>query len=538
MIALPSRVTRLGLLVATALTFPFAAHAQAERWWADVKALADDSMRGRNTGSIEHKKAAEYVAAAFKAAGLKPIGVNGYIQPVAFLGRTLDESKSSLALVRDGHEEKLILGEVAILTSRASLAPRVNATVVFAGYGLDLPAYGHDDVAKLDLKGKVVAFLTGAPKGIPGPVLSHARNAAWKTFQAHGAVGMITFSAESAFVRAARGRATAPRPMALAEPAIDPQGGNTLSVQWNAARAEQLFAGAPERFASLMAKADSGLPLPAFALPVRIRSTVAMTETKIVSQNVAGVLTGTDPRLRDEYVVLTAHLDHIGVGRPENGDSIYNGAMDNASGTALLMDVARELTARGTLLKRSVIFLAVTGEEKGLLGSRYYAAHPTVPIGRIAANLNTDMFLPIIPFTKLMANGLEESDLADDAQRAAAASGVVVITDPEPEENRFVRSDQYSFILRGVPALSLKVGFDRDTPEHKTVLEFRSKRYHHAADDLNQPVDMQSAAGFERTYIALVTEVANRATRPAYRTDSYFKRFESRAADSRSATPR
>ena len=527
MIAIASRVTRTGLVVATALIFPCTAHAQAGRWWADVKALADDSMRGRNTGSIEHKKAAEYVAAAFKAAGLKPIGVDGYIQPVAFVGRTLDENKSSLALIRDGHEETLVLGEDAILTVRASLAPHVNAPVIFAGYGLDLPEYGHDDIAKLDLKGKVVAFLTGAPKGIPGPVLSHARNAAWKTFQARGAVGMITFSAESAFVRAARGRATAPQPMALAEAAIDPQGGNTLSVQWNAARAERLFAGAPERFASLTAKADSGRPLPTFALPVRIRSAVAMTETKIVSQNVAGVLTGSDPRLRDEYVVLTAHLDHVGVGRPENGDSIYNGAMDNASGTALLMDVARELKARGASLKRSVIFLAVTGEEKGLLGSRYYAAHPTVPIRRIAANLNTDMFLPIIPFTKLMANGLEESDLADDARRAAAASGVVVITDPEPEENRFVRSDQYSFILRGVPALSLKVGFDRDTPEHRTVLEFRSKRYHHAADDLNQPVDMQSAAGFERAYIALVTEVANRATRPTYLASSYFKRFAS-----------
>jgi hypothetical protein len=521
-----SRATRIGLFVVATLIFPSAAHAQAERWWADVKALADDSMRGRNTGSIEHKKAAEYVAAAFKAAGLKPIGVDGYIQPVAFLGRTLDEPKSSLALIRDGHEAKLVLGEDAMLVARAPLAPRVDAAVVFAGYGLDLPEYGHDDLAKLDLKGKVVAYLTGKPKGIPGPVLSHAHNAAWKTFQARGAVGMITFSAETAFVRAARGRTTAPQPMALAEAAIDPQGGNTLSVQWNAARAEQLFAGAPARFASLMAKADSGLPLPTFALPTRIRSTVAMTENKIVSQNVAGVLAGTDPRLKDEYVVLTAHLDHLGVGRVENGDSIYNGAMDNASGTALLMDVARELKARGLSLKRSVIFLAVTGEEKGLLGSRYYAAHPTVPIDRIVANLNTDMFLPIIPFTKLMVNGLEESDLADDARRAAKASGVDLITDPEPEENRFVRSDQYSFILRGVPALSLKVGFDRDTPEHKAVLEFRSKRYHHAADDLNQPVDMQSAAGFERAYIALVTEVANRATRPAYLATSYFRRFE------------
>lgn len=523
------RFAHAALIGMLAFAAPVVANAQAERWWGDIKALADDSMRGRNTGSPEHKKAADYIAAAFKAAGLKPAGVGGYIQPVAFVVRTLDESKSSLAIVRGGKEQKLMLGEDATFTYRAQLAPKVDAAIVFAGYGLDLPEFGHDDLTTLDLKGKVVAFIAGAPKGIPGPVLSHSRNAAWKTFQAKGAVGMITFSAarapDSTFVRAARNRG-APT-MALAEHALDPQGGNSLSVQVNGARAEALlFAGAPVRFADLSTKADSGLPLPTFELSVRIRSTAKLTDTPIVSQNVVGLLPGTDPKLKDEYVVLTAHLDHVGVGRPENGDSIFNGAMDNASGTALLMDVARVMKEQGTKLKRSVLFTAVTGEEKGLLGSRYFAAHPTVPVKQIAADLNTDMFLPIIPFTKLMVNGLEESDLADDARRAGAAAGVEVITDPEPEENRFVRSDQYSFILRGIPALSLKVGFGRDTPEHKAVLDFRANRYHHAGDDLKQHVDMQAAAGFQRAYIALVTEVANRATRPAYLKDSFFKRFE------------
>ena len=522
------RIAHVALMGMLTLTAPVAAHAQAERWWGDIKALADDSMRGRNTGSPEHKKAADYIAASFKASGLKPAGVNGYIQPVAFVTRTLDESQSSLTLVRDGKEQKLTLGEDATFTYRAQLAPKVDAAIVFAGYGLDLPEFGHDDISKLDLKGKVVAFIAGAPKRIPGPVLSHSRNAAWKTFQARGAVGMITFSgaraADSAFVRAARNRGA--QQMALAEHALDPQGGNSLSVQVNGARAEALlFAGAPARFADLAAKADSGLPLPTFTLPVRIRSTARLTDTPIVSQNVVGLLPGTDPKLKNEYVVLTAHLDHVGVGRPENGDSIYNGAMDNASGTALLMDVARVIKERGMKFQRSVLFTAVTGEEKGLLGSRYFAAHPTVPVKQIVADLNTDMFLPIIPFTKLMVNGLEESDLADDARRAGAIVGVEVITDPEPEENRFVRSDQYSFILRGIPALSLKVGFGRDTPEHKTVLEFRATRYHHASDDLQQPVNMQAAAGFERAYIALVEQVANRATRPAYLQTSYFRRF-------------
>jgi Zn-dependent M28 family amino/carboxypeptidase len=173
--------------------------------------------------------------------------------------------------------------------------------------------------------------------------------------------------------------------------------GNRLQLQWNATRAEKLFAGAPERFAGLAARADSGLPLPHFDLPVRLRSTAALRERPIRSENVIGVLRGSDPRLRDEYVVLSAHMDHIGVGRPVNGDSINNGAMDNAAGTALLMDAARQLAANRSGLRRSIIFAAVTAEEKGLLGSRYFAFHPTVPSSAIVADLNTDMFLPIIP---------------------------------------------------------------------------------------------------------------------------------------------
>ncbi len=517
------------LAVALALSSGVAApaHEQAERWWADVKALADDSMRGRETGSVEHRKAAEYVAAAFKAAGLKPAGVNGFIQPVGFVVRSVDASQSSLTLVRGSREEKLVLDEDASFVARAPQAAHADAPVVFVGYGLNLPEYGHDDLKGLDLKGKVVAYVTGAPKGIPGPVLSHARNQAWPTFRAAGAVGMITFSAlrggDTAFVRGARGRSNPV--MALAEPALDAQQGNTVSVQFNAYRAEKLFAGAPERFATLAARADSGLSVPRFPLNVRIKSTAHLVERHIESQNVAGILTGSDPKLRDQYVVLTAHLDHVGVGRPVNGDSIYNGAMDNASGIALLMDVARALSTQRQALKRSVVFVAVTGEEKGLLGSRYYANHPTVPIDAIVANLNTDMFLPIVPFTMLMVNGLEESDLAADARKAGAATGVEVITDPEPEENRFVRSDQYSFILRGIPSLSLKVGFKRDSPEHEKVKEFRTKRYHQPSDDLMQPIDLASAAGFEKTYIALVEAVADRPTRPAWLPDSYFKRF-------------
>jgi hypothetical protein len=515
------------LLLGLAVPAQLPAQGPAAQWWADVKALADDSMRGRDTGSPEHHKAALYIAAAFKAAGLAPAGTQGYFQPVPFTVRSIDETQSTLAFVRDGTSLALVLGEDAVFQPRAPLAPKLVAPLVFVGYGLHLPEYQQDDLAGIDLKGKVVVYLAGSPPGIPGPVLSHARNQAWAAFRAAGAIGAISFSmsrTDTGFTRAQRNRGAGA--FALADAAIDALTGNQLSVQVNSARAERLiFAAAPERFDVLAARADSGLPLPHFPLPITVSAVTRTSARAVTSENVAGILRGTDPKLRNEYVVLTAHLDHIGITRPVNGDSINNGAMDNGSGSALLMDVPRQLAAQHITLKRSIIFLAVTGEEKGLLGSRYYANHPTVPAASIIADLNTDMFLPIIPFTMVMVNGLEESNMADDARRAGVAVGVPVITDPEPEENRFVRSDQYSFILRGIPALSMKVGFALNTPEHQQVLDFRTNRYHHVGDDVNQHVDLEAAAGFERYYIALVQEVANRDSRPAWNADSYFRRF-------------
>src|SRR5262249_12044192 len=207
---------------------------------------------------------------------------------------------------------------------------------------------------------------------------------------------------------------------------------------------------------------DAGKPLPKFALKGVFRSVVAMGGEAVTSENVVGILPGTDPRLRNEYVVVTAHLDHLGTGTPVNGDSIFNGAMDNASGIATLVETA---TAAASMkgLKRSIAFVAVTAEEKGLLGSRFFATEPAIAGGVMVANLNTDMFLPLFPLKSVVVQGLEESDLAADLRTVAATMKVQVLSDPEPERNAFTRSDQYSFIRRGVPALSLKVGFTKDS---------------------------------------------------------------------------
>ena len=242
------------------------------------------------------------------------------------------------------------------------------------------------------------------------------------------------------------------------------------------------------------------------------------------SQNVAGIRPGTDPVLKNEYVVLTAHLDHIGVGEPINGDRIYNGAMDDASGVAALLDIAAALDQSRTRTRRSILFLAVTGEEKGLLGSRYFAARPTVDAKRMVADLNMDMFLPLYPFHIATVYGLNESDLGDLARRAGQSLDVVMQDDPEPQRNVFIRSDQYSFIRRGVPSLMLAFGYQKGSKEETIAKEWLKNRYHAPSDDLEQPIDRVAAGRYVRLMRTLAEAVANDPARPQWKPESFFRR--------------
>jgi Zn-dependent M28 family amino/carboxypeptidase len=222
---------------------------------------------------------------------------------------------------------------------------------------------------------------------------------------------------------------------------------------------------------------------------------------------------------------LTAHLDHVGVGAPVNGDALYNGAMDNASGIATLIEVARRLAGSTTPSKRSILFVAVTAEEHGLLGSRYFAGEPTVPKSSIVANINMDMFLPLYPMKSVMVLGLDESDLGDRVRDVAKRSGLGVNPDPQPERNRFTRSDQYSFIRQGIPALAMKVGFEPGSPEAAIDAKWTKERYHQPSDDLQQPLDLGAAVGFTRLVGDLTVEIANHTTRPQWTPTSFFRRF-------------
>ncbi|MGE0363821.1 MAG: M28 family peptidase, partial [Vicinamibacterales bacterium] len=352
---------------APAATAPAAGDDAASRWFAHVEFLADDDMRGRETGSPEHRKAADYVAGELERAGVEPAGIAGFMQPVTFRSRRIDESKSGLALVRRGREVPVVLGDEATFSMRIDAAPQVEAPLVFAGHGLVIPELDHNDFAGLDVKGKVVVHLSGSPRNVPGALSAHYQSAAerWSALKRLGAIGTITIPNPKAmdvpWERSAPNRLNPS--MALADSSTDDTAGAQVSIAFNPAKAEKLFEGSGRTLAEMLKVADEGKALPHFPLAVSMKATVAVDSQAVESQNVVGVVKGSDPELADEYVVLSAHLDHVGVGAAINGDSIYNGAMDNASGIATLIESAKAVVAARP--KRSVLFVAVTAEEKG-----------------------------------------------------------------------------------------------------------------------------------------------------------------------------
>ncbi len=503
--------------------------ADQQRWWTYVQALANDGMEGRDTGSAAHKRAAEYVAAQFEKAGLEPAGTNGYIQPVAFKTRKIVEAQSSLALVTNGKSESLTLGEDANISMRVDPAPAVEAPLVFVGYGLRIPERKIDDFAGVNLKGAVVVYIAATPTSLPGPLQAHFGSAAerWTMYKTAGAVGTIGIAnPKSMDIPWSRSTLSRLQPaMSLADAALEDAPGQQLAVTMNPAHAEKLFAGSGHTFQEMLADIDGGRPVPSFALPARLKAVVKVEHASVESQNVVGILRGSDPQRNKEYVAVSAHLDHVGIGQPINGDSIYNGAMDNASGIAAIIDVAMSLHDAGQRPARSLLFVAVTGEEKGELGSRYFAAHPTVPRGSIVADVNTDMFLPLFPLKTLMVLGLDESDLGQDIRATAKGLNLNVQADPEPQRNRFVRSDQYSFVKVGIPALAMKVGYDANTQEAAIAAKWTAERYHAPSDDLNQPIDMSAAGMYVNVVRDLSVRIANRSDRPKWNDSSFFKRF-------------
>jgi hypothetical protein len=491
-----------------------------DRWWNHVRQLADDRYEGREAGSQGYRSAAEYVAQEYERAGLKPAAGSGYLQPVRFEARRVIEEHSSVALVRAGNAQPVKLGDEAILGTRIEGSGEVEADAVFAGYGLRVPEAGYDDFAGLDVRGKIVVYYSASPDNIGGYLRAHyssrfERQKVLRDVGALGTAGIVRPDSDVPWPRAALRRFQASLDLEGGEP------GGRLAISINPEHAGKWLAGSGHTFAEILELHKAGKPLPRFPLAVRVRANTVLKKWHTESQNVLGLLPGTDPRLRNQYVVLSAHLDGLGVGSPIGGDKVYNGAMDNAAGIATLLEIARELKAP----KRSILFASVTAEEKGLLGSQYLSKNLPVPAGSVVANINMDMYLPLTPLKSLEVQGVNESTLGEQVRTLGKESGIDILDDREPERNLFIRSDQYNFVRLGVPALAFKFGYEKGSAEEKVYKAWLKERYHAPSDDLDQPVDRAAAARFNGFILKLAERVANAPERPRWVEKSFFKRF-------------
>src|SRR3989440_410174 len=436
------------LFLALAVTSPAqqtppASHFDGHSWWSHVKFLADDSLEGRDTGSEGLQKAQAYAVEQLQKANLQPAGSNGFYQPVHFNQYQVDEPKSSLVLVAGGQSKSLSFADDAYISTRAThTSATLTAPLVFVGYGLQIPEKNLDELAGLDLKGKIVVYLAGSPSDIPTALASHYQTAGerWKFLHAAGAIGVISiFNPASMDIPWSRISVNRNHPsMDLADPEFNETPGLELGVACNPASAEPLFAGSGHTFAEIAALGKDRKTLPRFDLAVSLKANAVILTKSLESSNIVAKLIGSDPALKNEFIVLSA---------------------------------------------------------------------------------------PIDPLKILKIEGIEESDLGTRAAAIAQSMGVKPIPDPEPLRNAFIRSDQYSFIKKGVPAVKVDVGFELGTPEQKIFKDWLTNRYHAPSDDVNQPVDLKAAAGYEEFTRRLLLETANTPERPRWKTDSFFRRY-------------
>jgi Zn-dependent M28 family amino/carboxypeptidase len=495
----------------------------AARIRADMAYLASDALKGREAGTPEFDQAARYVAGQMKQIGLKPAGKTGYIQPVPLVAfRPKDEGKIVLTGA-DGKPVPMTFGK-DYLTGDYVQAPnlRVEAPLVFVGYGLVAPEHGRDDYRGLDVKGKIVVAISGAPKFLQTEERAYYRSGRVKLQAAldRGAIGFVSIGTRTGerlypFANSVRQykswgmtwRQTDGKPFV----AVPLPGLAFISVT-----------GAPK---ILGARADAILKaaetkagdIKGFVLPLTLKAELHSEIKTAESSNLVGMLPGSDPKLRDEYVVLSAHLDHIGITPPVKGDAINNGALDNASGVATTLEVARLLKARPP--KRSVLFLIDTAEEKGLIGAEYFARNPTVPLSAITADVDLDMPIITYDFTDVVAFGADRSSLGPSVARAAARMHVKLSPDPMPDEGIFTRSDHYRFVEQGIPAVFLATGYANGG--RRATEYFMRTNYHKPSDDLKQPIRYDVGAKFARLNADITRELAD-GPRPAWNKGDFF----------------
>ena len=463
--------------------------------------LADDKLKGRLPGTEGYQMAVDYVIDQYKKIGLKPGGDNGGFTQKLIIRKSTINNGSVVALLKDkyGNADSLIFVKDFIpFPHTLNTNSSYEGQLVFTGYGIEIPG-GYSDYAGIDVKGKIVVLVVGAPEGLPNT--GNKLNVAFEK----GASGVIIYSPQSR-------PSTNTNPTLQSNTTINPDktmafslgftGNLNVVASGSTSLMRRLFMNSGKNLQQVLADIKKGKPS-SFEFGYSLSVSYTTEHTDIESYNIVGMIPGIDKVLKNEYVVHSAHLDHVGIGKEVDGDSIYNGAHDNASGVASLLGIASVYKSSGAKPKRSILIVMVTAEEMGLLGSTYFAANPTVPKASIIANVNTDMPTVIAPLLSVVPLGAEHSSLMDNVKFAADYLGLDVEKDPEPNENRFVRSDQYSFVMNGIPALHIKYGTKTNVPGFDLtafVKQWRAKYYHQAADGLEGGIFNFTAA---KTYVQL-----------------------------------
>jgi Zn-dependent M28 family amino/carboxypeptidase len=500
-----------------------------------MSVLADDALEGRGLGSAGYESALKHVETTIRSYGLVPAGeAGGFRQRVPLRNSVVVEDGSSMAVRTAAGTKTLAYGKDFLLGADA-LRDEVaidDAPVVFVGYGVSAPSLGYDDYGSgADIKGKVVAYLSGAPAMLPSNERAYYSSGAVKEVEAaaRGAIGTISFTSpdDPRFrwdVSVATGKQGS---FAWVDAQGKPNRGDPAlrgSASLNQSGVEALFAGASKPAVEVFATAVKSTPQ-TFDLATRVSIVTRSTRKDVESANVIARLEGSDPALKDEHVVYVAHVDHFGRGVAMNGDDIYNGAHDNASGVAIVLEVAHAYSTLPTRPRRSILFAFVTAEERGLLGSDYFVRHPTVPREGIVANLTLDMPFLYHPLLDIVPYGAQHSTLAAPVARAAERLGIAIATDPIPEQVLFIRSDHFSFVRQGVPSLFIKSGFKTGDPARDGSAinaGYRRDVYHKPNDDMSQAFDFEAGAAHARLNFLTGWQVAQQTERPAWNERDFF----------------
>lgn len=503
---------------------------------AHLEFLADDLLEGRDTGSKGYELAAHYVETEFTKIGLLPAGDDGsFQQRVPFRKTHLNQQTTNAVIEINGkkvtldYPEQYMMGGSALATHS-----EVSAQAVFVGYGLIADEFNYNDYQGLDVKGKIVVALSGRPESWPSEEGAHLASGKEKQRYAaeNGAIGFVTLHTPKR--EKVRSYTTSLNYLRVPSMKWLDSNKQPFGVQkqlkggayFNQSAGKILFEGAEQSLENIFQLDTDNKPVKGFPLNATVSLAKDSRHEEVSSPNIIAILPGSDPQLKDEYVVFTAHLDHIGFAQDvTKKDRINNGAMDNASGVSVLLETARVLSKSNP--RRSILFTVVTAEEKGLLGANYFTNNATVPLNKMVANINLDMPVLLYDFADVIAFGANHSTLGNIVEKAAGQLGIGLSPDPMPQQAIFTRSDHYNFVKKGIPSVFLMTGFKSKTEGEdggKVWGDFFANHYHQPTDSLDLPINYDAAEMFAEVNIKIGLEVANSNDKPEWLPDSFFGR--------------